>query len=142
MPKLSAAAAAVLDAVHAAGTEPPGESWHVAATRDRAAVARAWEEGRCRPTIAAEIDRFEKAAEQRLGEAGIIALLRGVHQGRPALPGVEPGQRQALHELARDMAAVRRGRLDHHLQRAEEAAQEREHQQQHLRHRHGPSLGR
>ena len=135
VPKLSAAAAAVLDAVHAARTEPPGEF-----TRDRAAVARAWVMGQCRPTIAAEIDRFEKAAEQRLGEKGIAALLRNAHQGRPSLPGVEPEQRQALQELARGLAAARRGRLDH--QHAQEAAHEREHQQPRLRHRHGPSLGR
>ena len=142
VPKLSAAAAAVLEMVHAARTEPPGESWYTAATRDRAAVARAWEMGQRRPTIAAEIDRFEKAAEQRLGEEGIAALLRGVHEGRPALPGAEPGQRQALHELARGLAAVRRGRSDHQLQRAEEAAEQREHQHQRPRQRHGPSLGR
>jgi hypothetical protein len=143
VPKLAAAAAAVLDAVHAARTEPLGESWHVAATRDRAAVARVWEMGQRHPTIAAEIDRFEKAAAQRLGdEAGIIAFLRSAHEGRPLLPGVEPGQERALRELARGLAAARRGRSDHQLQRAEEAAQEREHQQQRPQYRHGPSLGR
>jgi Ti-type conjugative transfer relaxase TraA len=143
VPKLAAAAAAVLDTVHAARTEPLGESWHVAATRDRAAVARVWEMGQRHPTIAAEIDRFEKAAAQRLGdEAGIIAFLRSAHEGRPLLPGVEPGQERALRELARGLAAARRGRSDHQLQRAQDAAELREHQQQHLRHRHGPSLGR
>jgi hypothetical protein len=69
MPKLLVEAAAVLEAVHAARTEQPGESWYVADTRDRPAAARAWEAGQCRPAIAAEIDRFEKAAEQRLGGA-------------------------------------------------------------------------
>jgi hypothetical protein len=98
--------------------------------------------GQRNPTIAAEIERFEKAAEQRLGEAGIIAFLRSAHENRPLLPGVEPGQRQALTELARGLAAARRGRSDHQLQRAEEAAQEREHQQQRPQYRHGPSLGR
>ena len=142
VPKLSAAAAAVLEAVHAARTEPPGESWYAAEMRDRPAVAQAWEMGQRNPAIAAEIDRFEKAAEQRLGEAGIIAFLRSAHENRPVLPGVEPEQRQALTELARGLAAARRGRSDHQLQRAEEAAQEREHQQQRPQYRHGPSLGR
>jgi hypothetical protein len=143
VPKLSAAAAAVLEAVHAARTEPPGDSWYAADLRDRAAVARAWEMGQRNPTIAAEIDRFEKAAAQRLGgEAGVIAFLRSAHENRPLLPGVEPGQRQALTELAHGLVAARRGRSDHQLQRAEEAAQEREHQQQRPQYRHGPSLGR
>ena len=35
MPKLLVEAAAVLEAVHAARTEQPGESWYVADTRDR-----------------------------------------------------------------------------------------------------------
>jgi hypothetical protein len=91
VPKLSAEAASVLEAVHAARTEQPGESWYVAATRDQPAVARAWEAGRRNPTIAAEIDRFEKAAEHRLGgEEGVSAFLRNAHQGRPTMPGVEP----------------------------------------------------
>lgn len=89
VPKLAAAAAAVLEAVHAARTEQPGESWYVADIRDRPAVAQAWEMGRRNPMIAAEIDRFEKAAEQRLGgEAGVTALLRSAHEGRPSVPGV------------------------------------------------------
>ena len=78
VPKLSAVATAVLEAVHAAGAEP----------RSRAAVARAWETGRRNPAVAAEIDRFETAAEQRLGGGeGVAALLRGAHQGKPSLPG-------------------------------------------------------
>ena len=143
VPKLSAPAAAVLEAVHAAGTEQPGEPWHVVDTRNRPAVAQAWEAGRRNPTIAAEIDRFEKAAEQRLGgEEGIAAFLRGVHEGRPSLPGFEPRQRPALHELARGLAAARRGRSDHQLQRAQDAAEHSQEQRHRPRHRQGPSLGR
>jgi hypothetical protein len=78
----------VLEAVHAARTEPPGDSWYAAEMRDRPAGARAWEMGQRNPTIAAEIDRFEKAAEQRLGEAGVIALLRNAQEGRLSLPGI------------------------------------------------------
>ena len=73
VPKLSAGAAAVLDAVHAARTEQSGESGYVADTRDRAAVARAWEVGQRNLVIAAEIDRFEKAAEQRLGVRRVLS---------------------------------------------------------------------
>lgn len=141
VPKLSAEAAAVLEAVHAARTEQPGESWYVADTRNRPAVARAWEAGQRNPAIAAEIDRFEKAAEQRLGEQGIAAALRSAHQGRFALPGIESGQGRALTELARGLAAARRGRSDHQLQRAQEAAEHSQDQRQRSRHRQGPSLG-
>jgi hypothetical protein len=74
VPKLSAAATAVLEAVHTASIEQPSESRVVATTRDRPAVARAWEAGQRNPTIAAEIERFEKAAEQRLGgEEGALS---------------------------------------------------------------------
>ena len=142
VPKLSAEAAAVLEAVHAARTGQPGEPRPVADTSDRAAVAQAWEMGQRAPAIAAEIDRFEKAAEQRLGEEGVAALLRSASEGRPSLPGVEPGQGRALHELARDLAAVRRGRSDHRLQRAQDAAEHRENQQHRPRQRNGPRLGR
>ena len=140
VPKLSAAAAAVLDAVHTARTEPPGEPWHVADTRDRAAVARAWEAGQRNPMIAAEIDRFEMAAEQRLGEEGVAALLRSASEGRPSILGVEPGQGPALTELARGLAAARRGRRDHQLQRTQDAAEHRHDHQHRPRHRHGPRL--
>jgi Ti-type conjugative transfer relaxase TraA len=143
VPKLSAEAAAVLEAVHAAGTERPGESWYVAATRDRPAVARAWERGQRNPTVAAEIDRFEKAAERRLGgEEGVIAFLRNAADGRLSLPRVEPGQQRALRELSRGLAAVRRGRSDHQLQRAQDAAEHSQDRQLRPRHRQGPSLGR
>jgi Ti-type conjugative transfer relaxase TraA len=143
VPKLSAEAAAVLEAVHAASTERPGESWVIAATRDRPAVARAWERGQRDPRIAAEIDRFENAAEQRLGgEEGVIAFLRNAADGGLSLPPVEPRQERALRELARGVAAVRRGRSDHQLQRAHEAAEHSQEHRQRSRHRQGPSLGR
>jgi hypothetical protein len=61
---------------------------------------------------------------------GIAAFLRSDHQGRPSLPGVEPRQGRALRELAHGLAAARRGRLDHQLQRAQDAAEQRKHQQQ------------
>jgi hypothetical protein len=135
-----------LSAEAAAGSKrcmPPGPSSQAnrGTSPTRATGPRAREAGRRHPSIAAEIDRFEKAAEQRLGgDGGIAALLRSAREGRT--PGVEPGQRRALQELARGLAATRRGRLDHQLQRAQDAAEQREHQQQHPRHRHGPSLGR
>jgi Ti-type conjugative transfer relaxase TraA len=143
VPQLSTEAAAVLETVHAARTGQPGESGYLADTRDRPAVARAWEAGQSNPAIVAEIDRFEKAAEQRLGgEEGIAAFLCNADEGRPSLPGVEPGQERALTELARGLAAVRRGRSDHQLQRAQDTAEHSQDRQQRSRHRHGPSLGR
>jgi Ti-type conjugative transfer relaxase TraA len=142
VPKLSAEATAVLEAVHAASTEQPGESWYVAATRDRPAVARVWEAAQRNPVIAAEIDRFEKAAEQRLGdEEGITAVLLSAQEGKLSVPGVQPRQGRALAELARGLAAVRRGCSDHQLQRAHEAAEHSQDQRQRARHRQGPSLG-
>ena len=143
VPKLSAAATAVLEAVHAARTEQPGESRYVADTSNRPAVARVWEAGQQNPAITAEIDRFEKAAEQRLGgEQGIAALLRSAGKGRPSVPGVEPGQRQALTEMARGLTAARYGRSAHQLQRAQDAAEHNQDRQHRPRHRQGPSLGR
>ncbi len=144
VPKLSAEAIAVLEAVHAAGTQQPGESWVGAATSDRPAVARACETGQRNPTVAAELDRFEKAAAQRLGgEEGITAALRSVHEDRPFLvPGIKPGQGRALTELARGLAAARRGRSEYQLQRANEEAEHIQDRQHRSRHRQGPRLGR
>jgi hypothetical protein len=59
IPKLSAAAMAVLEAVHAVRAERSDEPWRLAPSNGRAAVAQAWETGRRNPAIAAEIDRFE-----------------------------------------------------------------------------------
>ena len=133
VPKLSPAAAAALDAVHAARTKPPGE-----AQDNRAAVARAWEAGQCRPMIAAEIDRFENAAERRLGKEAMTALLW--RDGRPfSAPGIET---QAATELARGLAAAHHGRREHQRQRAQEEAAEHTHDQQHRARHRGLSLGR
>jgi hypothetical protein len=119
VPKLSAEAAAALEAVHTASTGQPGESWSVAATRDQASVARAWEKGQRNPTVAAEIARFEKAAAQRLGgEEGVTTFLHNAADGRLSLPGIAPRRQLALGELGRGLAAARRGRLDHQRQRA------------------------
>ena len=142
VPKLSAAAAAVLEAVHAARTEPPGKSWYVADTRDRPPWRGPGKRDSAIPRSRRRSTGSRKPPSNDWVRRGLSPFCAVRHEGRPALPGVEPGQRQALHELARGLAAVRRGRSDHQLQRAEEAAQEREHQQQRLRHRHGPSLGR
>ena len=143
VPKLSAEATAMLEMVHAAGTEQPGESWFVAATRDRPTVARAWEAGQRNPVIAAEIDRFEKAAKQRLGgEEGVTAFLRNAADGRLSLPGVKPGQERALRKLARGLAAARRGRSDYQLQRAHEEAEHIQDRQHRSRHSQGPRLRR
>jgi hypothetical protein len=144
VPKLSVKAASVLEAVHAAASrDQPGEHWLYAGSRNRPAVARAWEEGRRNPTVAAEIDRFEAAARQRLGEAGVTAAFRAAREGsRLSVPGVGPEHRQALHQMARRLVAAQRGRADHDVQRNLEAARQREQPRERMRHRRGPSLGR
>lgn len=143
VPKLSTEAAAVLEAVHsAASREQPGEHWLHAESRNRPAVARAWEEGRRNPAIAAEIDRFEAAARQRLGEEGVTAAFRAAREGLlPSVPGVATEHRQALHQVARSLTAAQTGRADHDVQRSLETFRQREQQQERLGHRQGPSLG-
>jgi hypothetical protein len=138
VPKLSAEAAATLDAVHAiARTEQSGGS------RNRAAVAKAWEESRRNPAIAAEIDQFEKAAEQRLGEDGMRDTWRSAREGFSFfVSGLEPRHWQGLTEMARRLATARQGRTDYEAQRTLEAFRQRGHEQEHVRYRHGPSLGR
>jgi hypothetical protein len=92
--------------VHAARTEQPGESWYLAASRDRPAVARAWETGRRNPAIAAEIDRFQEAAERRLGEEGITAALRSTRDGSPlSVPGVKREQQGDTAAFLRKQAS-------------------------------------
>lgn len=44
-------------------------------------MSKAWEEGQRDLAIAAEIDKFEKAAEQRLSEQDVSAALRAGGQG-------------------------------------------------------------
>jgi hypothetical protein len=85
VPKLSAQAAAVLETVHTAASraEQPGESREQGERRSRLAVARVWEEARRNSAVAAEIDQFEKAAEERLGEDGVRSAMRSALDGFP-----------------------------------------------------------
>jgi Ti-type conjugative transfer relaxase TraA len=144
VPKLSAKAASVLEAVHAAASrDQPGEHWHQAGSRNRPAVAQAWEEGRRNPAIAAEIDRFEAAARQRLGEAGVAAAFQAAREGGLlSVPGLGPEHQSALHQIARGLVAAQRGRADHDAQRSIEASRQREQQQERLGQRRGLGLGR
>jgi hypothetical protein len=110
--------------------------------RDQPEVARAWETGRRDPAVAAEIDWFQEAAEQRLGEDGIRAALRSVRDGSQfSIPGVEPRQQPVLNQLARGLVAARSGRTDHRFQQEHEALERSERQQPRARRRQGPSLG-
>jgi Ti-type conjugative transfer relaxase TraA len=143
VPSLSPAATAALEAVLAVRTAAPGDTWSRDARRDQPEVARAWETGRRDPAVAAAIDRFQRAAEQRLGEDGIRAALRNVRDGSPfSVPGVEPRQQPTLNQLARGLVAARSGRTDHRIQQEHEVFERSERQQQRTRHRQGPSLGR
>ena len=95
------------------------------------------------PLDAAEIDRFEKAAERRLGEEGVAMALRGAREGVPfSVPGVGPEHRQKVAEMARGLAAARQGRDDYVVQRSREVFKQSEREQARPRQRHGPSLGR
>ena len=134
---------AVLEAVHAVRTERSGDSRHVSPSPRRVAVAKTWETGRRNPMIAAEIDRFEAAAEQRLGAESFRDALRSVRDGTPfSVPGTNARQRDALQQLAHGLAAARWGRIDHQTQRELDAFERSERQPQRMRHRQGPSLGR
>jgi hypothetical protein len=135
----------VLEAIHAAASraEQPGESRRQAEWRTRLAVAQVWEEWRRNPDVTAEIDRFEKAAEQRLGEDGVRATMRSASDGIPrSVPGMGPEQRQALNHLGRAVSSARQGRADHEVQRVLEAYEQRDREHQRIRQRRGPSLGR
>jgi hypothetical protein len=93
--------------------------------------------------LAAEIDRFEKAVEQRLGEEGMRAAMRSAPDGIPrSVSGIGPEHSQALRQVAHDLAAVRQGRADHDVQRAMETLNQREQKQERVRHRRGLGLGR
>jgi hypothetical protein len=143
IPKLSAATTAALESVLAARTERSGDSWPFARSSDRAAVAQAWNTGQRNPAIAAEIDRFEQAAERRLGAEGFRDALRSVRDGTPfSVPGVGAEQRDTMRQFAHGLAATRWGGIDHQTQREYEAFERSERQQQRTRHRQGPSLGR
>ena len=120
------AAAAVLEAVHAARTEPPGDSgtpprcaiglpWHRLGKWDRGTSC---DRGGNRPVR-------RKPPSKDWARRGLSPFYAARMKTGPCCRGVEPGQRQALTELARGLAAARRGRSDHQLQRAEEAAEER-----------------
>jgi Ti-type conjugative transfer relaxase TraA len=150
VPKLSTEAAAVLEAVHAAASRgvETNVPWHQrepeiwTQTRNAPAVAKAWEDGRRNPAVAAEIDRFEEASRQRLGEEGLTTAFRAARDGVAlSVPGTGPEHQQALRQMARGLVAAQRGRADHDVQRTMEAHRQREQQQERARHRHGPSVG-
>lgn len=142
IPKLSAAATAVLESVLAARAERSGDPW-LARSSDRAAVAQAWETGQRNPAVAAEIDRFEQAAEQRLGPEGIGEALRSVSGGGGfSVPGTSTRQRATVQQLARGVAAARWGRTDHEVHRALEAYKQGDREHQRMVYRRGLSLGR
>jgi Ti-type conjugative transfer relaxase TraA len=141
VPKLSAEATALLEAVRAAaGREQPGENWREAERR-QAVVAEVWKEGRRHPAIAAEIGRFEQAAEQRLGFDGMAAALRSAREGvAPSVPGVGPEHADALRQVGRAVAAARRGSAAYDAQRSLEAFRQREAERERSRYRRGSGL--
>ena len=121
VPKLSAEAAAVLEAVHAASTERPGESWVIAATRDRPAVARAWETGQRNPR-----SRRRSTGSRRRRSKGWVA--RRTLPRFCAMPptagsrcrGSSPGKSRHYASWRAASPRLGGGRGDHQLQRAHE----------------------
>jgi hypothetical protein len=144
VPQLSAEAAAVLLAVQAAASrEEPGEYSPFVGSRNRPAVAQAWADGQRTPAIAAEIDRFETAARQRLGEAGVAAAFRAASEGGlVTVPGVEREHQLALQQVAHRLVAAHRGRTDHDVERSLEEFREREQQRERLGQTRGLGRGR
>ena len=79
-------------------------------------------ERRRNPAIAAEIDRFEQAVEQRIAKNGVADAIQSAREGTPFTPpGFKPEHRQALNQPARQFSAAWLGRVDHQQQRNHEA---------------------
>ena len=127
----------------AASRAQPGENPLHIDSRNRPAVAQASAAGQGNPAVAAEIDRFEQAARQRLGEENVAAAFRAGWDGRVvSVPGAAAGHLLALQETVRSLTAVQRGRGDHEVQRNLEAFRERERRQEWLGQSRGLVLGR
>ncbi len=96
IPRLSPAAEAVLSAVAATGDEQVrGEAWR-AAQADK--------------PVAAELERFGAAVEQRFGAEGVRAMLRAEGRaGAVTSASVAPEQRPALDQVAQLTATLKQG---------------------------------
>jgi len=96
IPRLSPAAEVALSAVAAAGTEQVrGEAWR-AAQADK--------------LVAAELERFGTAVEQRFGAEGVRAMLRAEGRtGAVTSASVAPEQRPALDKVAQLTATLKQG---------------------------------
>ena len=82
----------------------PGDSWSCDASRDQPAVAQAWDAGRRNPTVAAEIDRFQKAAAARRGRRQrVLSAGRRTRQRSGSLPAT--GRDRALGGRTNDETA-------------------------------------
>jgi Ti-type conjugative transfer relaxase TraA len=114
VPGLSKPAQAALNEVQIAITATQdgrdGERHDARLRRQEEAVAGAWAAGRADPRVAAELDRFMAAANQRLGEEGVREALRAAHSGRSmTVPGIGKEHRIELGELARSVTLGRKG---------------------------------
>ena len=115
IPRLSPAAEAALGAVAAAGEEQ--------------VRGAAWRAVQADTPVAAELERFGAAVEQRFGAEGVRAMLRAKGQaGAVTSASVAPEQRPALDRVAQFTATMKQGeRADAGLAQREA---EREHQGQ------------
>ena len=96
IPRLSAAAEAAI------GT--------LAAAPDEKARAEAWRTVQADERVAGELQAFDAAVEQRLGEEGVRAMLQsGGRPGAATVPSVTPEQRPELDRVAELTAALKAG---------------------------------
>ncbi len=96
IPRLSAAAEAVIGAMRAAPDEKArGEAWRSVQASER---------------VAGELRAFSAAVEQRFGEEGVRAMLRaGGRPGAVTAPSVKPEQRPELDRVAELTTALKLG---------------------------------
>lgn len=120
IPRLSPAAEVALGAVAAAGTEQVrGEAWR-AAQADK--------------PVAAELERFGAAVEQRFGAEGVRAMLRAEGRaGVVTLASVAPEQRPALDQMAQLTTTLKQGERAGAGLAQREAERERQGQRRGLR---------
>ena len=120
IPRLSAAAEAATGAL--------------AALTDEKTRAEAWRAVQADERVAVDLRSFGAAVQQRFGEEGVRAMLRG--GGRPGavtLPSVTPGQRPALDHVAELTVALKGGERAVMAAAQRQVEQERQGQRRGLR---------
>lgn len=148
VPQLSPQAWTALGTVQAAYAEaeqnrPRGTpGWVQALTEGQPGVAQAWAVARADTSVAGEIDRFQAAAEKRLGPAAVSEATKTTATLREALSPSTGCEKAAADQVAWGMAVVHRGRAEHARQHERQEQRQREQERLQKRQRQGPKLGR